>query len=82
MILAVTCSNPGADPRSAESLFIFAHTVVTRWIFDHALWNLQQGCQMVCFHTKKIPIWVYFEGLGMENDGIVYRHLDYFTAIW
>jgi hypothetical protein len=29
----------------------------------------------------KIPIWVNFEGLAIENLGIFYDHLVYFTAI-
>jgi hypothetical protein len=39
--------------------------------------SLHQGCQMVCFQTK-IPI---LEGLEMENLGIFYDYLVYFTAI-
>jgi hypothetical protein len=30
----------------------------------------------------KIPIWYTLEGLGMENIGIFYGHLVYFTAMW
>jgi hypothetical protein len=29
----------------------------------------------------KIPIWVNFEGLGMEDVGILYGHLVYFMAV-
>jgi hypothetical protein len=35
---------------------------------------------MVYFRTKIIP-WVILEGLGMENVGIFYGHLEYFTAV-
>jgi hypothetical protein len=31
---------------------------------------------------SKIPIWVFLEGLRMENAGIFYGHLEYFTVIW
>jgi hypothetical protein len=29
-----------------------------------------------------IKIWVNFDGLGTENVGIFYDHLEYFTSIW
>jgi hypothetical protein len=34
----------------------------------------KQGCQMVCFPTK-------YPGLAVENLGILYFHLVYFTSI-
>jgi hypothetical protein len=37
-----------------------------------------QGCQIVYLRTK-IPSWVYFRGLGMENADIF--HVVYLTAI-
>jgi hypothetical protein len=36
---------------------------------------------MVYFHTK-IPIWVYLEGLRIENGAIFYDQFKYFAAIW
>jgi hypothetical protein len=30
----------------------------------------------------KIPIWVNFGGLAMENASIFYGYLEYFTVIW
>jgi hypothetical protein len=40
-----------------------------------------QGCQMVYFKPK-IPIWVNFGGLAMEDGGIFYGYYAYFTAFW
>jgi hypothetical protein len=40
-----------------------------------------QGCQMFCFLNQKSLFWYILEGLGMENLGIFYDHLVYFTAI-
>jgi hypothetical protein len=37
---------------------------------------------MVYFQTKKSHFWSILEGLGIENVGIFYDHLEYFTAIW
>jgi hypothetical protein len=34
------------------------------------------------YSNQKIPIWVNLVGLGMENDGIFYGRLEYFTVIW
>jgi hypothetical protein len=34
----------------------------------------------ISYHKK--PIWVYFGGLGIENVGIFYGHLEYVTANW
>jgi hypothetical protein len=39
---------------------------------------LEQGCQI----KPKIQIWVKLEFLAMEDVGIFYRHLIYFTSIW
>jgi hypothetical protein len=42
------------------------------------------GCTRVArwfVFKPKIPIWVNFEGLAMENLGIFYDHLVYVTAI-
>jgi hypothetical protein len=36
---------------------------------------------MVYFHTKKMQFLFIFEGLGMENVGIVYGRLEYCKAI-
>jgi hypothetical protein len=41
-----------------------------------------QGCQMVCFQTKKSQFWSNLECLEMENVFIFYDHLEYITAIW
>jgi hypothetical protein len=38
---------------------------------------LEQGCQIF---RPKIPIWVNFEGLEMENVDV--GHLEHVTAIW
>jgi hypothetical protein len=35
-----------------------------------------QGCQMVYLNTIKIPILVYFGGLGLENVGKFNGHLN------
>jgi hypothetical protein len=43
--------------------------------------TLQQGCQMVYFQTKKNKFGQILEGLAMEDVGIFYVHLVYFTAI-
>jgi hypothetical protein len=42
----------------------------------------QQGCQMVFFSNQKSQLGKILEGLGMENAGIFYGHLEYFTVIW
>jgi hypothetical protein len=31
--------------------------------------------------VPKIPIWVILEDLGIENVGIFYDYLEYFTAV-
>jgi hypothetical protein len=36
---------------------------------------------MVCFQTKKSQFGLILEGLAMENLGISYDYLVYFTAI-
>jgi hypothetical protein len=36
---------------------------------------------MVCFQTKNPKFGLILEGLAMENLGIFYDHLVYFTAI-
>jgi hypothetical protein len=48
-----------------------------------------QGCQMVYFYTKTIPIWGYFSGTWNGKCWhillpfvIFYVHLAYFMAIW
>jgi hypothetical protein len=56
-----------------------------------------QGCQMVCFQTKKFPIWVHFGGPYLDwkmflyfmatwnilwRFGIFYDHLVHFVFIW
>jgi hypothetical protein len=43
--------------------------------------HLPQGCQMVCFQTKKSQFWVNFEGFGMEKVCIFFGHLEYIKAI-
>jgi hypothetical protein len=37
---------------------------------------------MVCFQTKNPNLEKFLEGLRMENAGIFYGHLEYFTVIW
>jgi hypothetical protein len=37
---------------------------------------------MVCFQTKNPNLGKFLEGLRMENAGICYGHLEYFTVIW
>jgi hypothetical protein len=34
------------------------------------------------FSNQKSRFGKNFEGLGMENVGMFYDHLEYFTAIW
>jgi hypothetical protein len=41
----------------------------------------QQGCQMVCFQTKNPNLGKFLAGLAMENLGIFYDYLVYFTSI-
>jgi hypothetical protein len=36
---------------------------------------------MVYFQTKKIPIWVILEGLGLEHVDIFYGHLAIFYGL-
>jgi hypothetical protein len=43
--------------------------------------GMKQGCQMVCFQTKNPNFGEILEGLAMENLGIFYDHMVYFTAI-
>jgi hypothetical protein len=33
-------------------------------------------------NVHKIPIWVHFGGLAMEDVGIFYGHLVYYVVIW
>jgi hypothetical protein len=40
-----------------------------------------QGCQMVYFKTKKSKFGLIIEGLRIENVGIFYDNLQYFTAV-
>jgi hypothetical protein len=40
-----------------------------------------QGCQMVYFQTKNPTFGKFLEGFAMEDVGIFYGHLFYFTAI-
>jgi hypothetical protein len=37
---------------------------------------------MVYFETKYTNLIKILENLGMENVGIFYDHLEYFTALW
>jgi hypothetical protein len=37
---------------------------------------------MAYFRNKKSKFGQILEGLAMEDDGIFYNHLVYFTAIW
>jgi hypothetical protein len=41
----------------------------------------QQDCQMVCFQTKNPNLGKFWGFFAMENLGIFYDHLVYFTAI-
>jgi hypothetical protein len=34
------------------------------------------------FSYQKSQVWYILGGLGMENIGILYGHLEYFTSIW
>jgi hypothetical protein len=43
--------------------------------------GLEQGCQMVCFQTKKSQFGLILEGFRMEIAGIFYGHLEYYMAI-
>jgi hypothetical protein len=49
---------------------------------------VEQGCQMVFFHTKK-TLWAYFGGIWnlkcwyiLWPFGILYGHLVYYMANW
>jgi hypothetical protein len=33
-------------------------------------------------HTKNPKLNTFLVGLGMENVGVLYGHLEYFMAIW
>jgi hypothetical protein len=48
----------------------------------YAASSLNQGCQMVGFKPKKSKFEYITEDLEMENVGIFYAHLKYFTVIW
>jgi hypothetical protein len=37
---------------------------------------------MVCFQTKNPNLGKFYTANRMENAGIFYGHLEYFTAIW
>jgi hypothetical protein len=37
---------------------------------------------MAYFQTKIPNLGNFLEGLAMEDFGILYKHLDYFAAIW
>jgi hypothetical protein len=43
--------------------------------------DIETGVARWFVFKPKIPIWVNFWGLAMENLGIFYDHLVYFTAI-
>jgi hypothetical protein len=48
----------------------------------HPTWKsyeLHKCCQI--FHDK-IPIWAYFEGLGMENFFVFHGHLVFLLIFW
>jgi hypothetical protein len=42
----------------------------------------QQGLPDDLFSNKKSQFGYIWEGLGMENVGVYYDHLEYFAAIW
>jgi hypothetical protein len=51
--------------------------------------RLCQGCRMAYFQTKKIPLWINFEGPWnwkglciLRLFGICNGHLEHFMAIW
>jgi hypothetical protein len=49
--------------------------------FDLAMQRrYQRGCQKA-YLVPKIQIWENFRGLAMEDFGLFYGHLVYFTAI-
>jgi hypothetical protein len=51
----------------------------------HFSYNQQQsspGLPDGLYSNQKSQFWYILERLGMENVGIVYDHLEYFTAIW
>jgi hypothetical protein len=37
---------------------------------------------MACFQTKNPDLGKFLEGLGKENVGLLYGHLEYFKSIW
>jgi hypothetical protein len=41
-----------------------------------------QGCQIGIFSKQKNQFGLIFDGLKMENVGIISVHLEYFPAIW
>jgi hypothetical protein len=41
-----------------------------------------QGLPDVLLSNQKIPIWVNFGGLRLENVALFHEHLEYFTEIW
>jgi hypothetical protein len=42
----------------------------------------QSGLPDGIFSNQKYQYWYILEGLGMENFGICYGHVEYLTTIW
>jgi hypothetical protein len=57
-----------------QNYLLYIQTIATLCLIEHSRPGLPD-------FTPKIPIWVYFGGLGMENVGIFYDRLEYYTAI-
>jgi hypothetical protein len=49
---------------------------------DNRRINLTTGLPDGLFSNQKSKFWSILEGLRMENAGIFYGHLEYFTIIW
>jgi hypothetical protein len=62
---------------SAERYRAICHPLRKRQV----RWTYEQGCQMVYFSDQKSQFGLILEGLGVENIGIFYDHMEYFTAI-
>jgi hypothetical protein len=57
-----------------RALWIFVHFIITL--------PLSPGLPDGIFSNQKSQFWLILEGLAMEDVGIFYDHLVYFTAIW
>jgi hypothetical protein len=55
---------------------------VAKELTNELIWKSDQGCQMVHFHTKNPNVSIFYHGLGMENVGVSFGHLETIPVIW